>query len=251
MRIDLTGKVAVVTGAASGIGRACALALAAAGATLVAVDINLDGAQETLALLDPPRPDALALRCDVRDPAAVAALADAVQARLGGADILVNSAGLVAYARGIGAVSVEQWDRVMQVNLRGAFLVCQALIEGMKARRDGRIINLASLAARVGGIEAGIHYAASKSGLIGLTRTLAKEGGPYGITANAVAPGIIATPPVMAQIAGHEESYTRQIPLGRLGQPEDVAHVVLFLASPLAAYVNGVVLDINGGQYMG
>lgn len=251
MQIEFAGKVAVVTGAASGIGRACALNLAAAGATLAAVDINLDGAEQTLALRDAPRGEAIALRCDVRDPAQVAALAEAVQARWGGADILVNAAGLVVYTRGIGAVSVEAWDRVLEVNLRGTFLVCQAFIEGMKARRDGRIINFASLAARVGGLEAGIHYAASKAGLIALTRTLAREGGPYGITANAVAPGFIATPPVLAHLAGREEEIARQVPLGRLGHPQDVANVVLFLASPLAAYVNGVVLDINGGQYMG
>ena len=257
MQIEFAGKVAVVTGAASGIGRACALTLAAAGATLAAVDINLDGAEQTLALRDAPRgetsprAEAIALRCDVRDPAQVATLAEAVQARWGGADILVNAAGLVVYTRGIGAVSVEAWDRVLEVNLRGTFLVCQAFIEGMKARRDGRIINFASLAARVGGLEAGIHYAASKAGLIALTRTLAREGGPYGITANAVAPGFIATPPVLAHLAGREEEIARQVPLGRLGHAQDVANVVLFLASPLAAYVNGVVLDINGGQYMG
>lgn len=247
MRIDLSGKKAIVTGAASGIGRACALALASSGATVAAVDINLAEAEQTIASC----PGGAAWRCDVGDPTEVAMMASAVQKRFGGADILVNAAGLVVYARGIGAVTPEMWDRVLQVNLRGSFLVCQALIEGMKARRNGRIINFASLAARVGGLEAGIHYAASKAGLIGLTRTLAREGGPYGITANAVAPGIIATPPVIAQVADHESDYTRQIPLGRLGQPEDVAHVVLFLASPLASYVSGVVLDINGGQYMG
>jgi len=247
MRIDLSGRVAVVTGAASGIGRACALDLAEAGAAVVGADINLRGVEDTVACCH----DAIAQRCDVSDPADVDALATLVRDRFGGADVLVNAAGLVAYAQGIGAVTLEAWDRVQAVNLRGTFLVCRALIESMKARRDGRIVNFASLAARVGGIEAGIHYAASKAGIIGLTRTLAKEGGPFGVTANAVAPGIIATPPVMRQIAGHESDYTQQIPLGRLGQPEDVSRVVVFLASPLAAYVSGVVLDINGAQYMG
>jgi 3-oxoacyl-[acyl-carrier protein] reductase len=245
--LDLSGRVALVTGAASGIGRACALTLARCGAHVVAADINLPGAEQAAAQAGA----ALAVGVDVGDPASVDALAARVQGVYGGADILVNAAGIVAYARGIGAVSLEEWDRVLQVNLRGTWLVCRALIEAMKLRRDGRIINFASLAARIGGLEAGIHYASSKAGLIGLTRTLAREGGPYGITANCVAPGIIATPPVIRQVADHEEVYTRQIPLGRLGRPEDVANAVAFLASPLAAYVSGVVLDINGGQYMG
>ena len=157
-------------------------------------------------------------------------------------DILFNNAGIISYRQGIGAVTAEEWDTVIDVNLRGPFLLCQGLMEGMKRRGGGRIINASSLAARVGGIEAGIHYAASKAGLLGLTRTQAKEGGPYGITANAIAPGIIATDPVRKQISGHEESYTSGIPLRRLGTPEDVANVVLFLASALSAYVTGIVV---------
>jgi NAD(P)-dependent dehydrogenase (short-subunit alcohol dehydrogenase family) len=121
----------------------------------------------------------------------------------------------------------------------------------MKERGWGRVVNFSSLAARVGGIEVGLHYAASKAGLIGLTRTLAKEGGPHGVTVNAIAPGIIATEPVKKQLAGREEEYAQQIPLRRLGIPQDVANVVLFLCSPLASYVTGIVIDINGGMYMG
>jgi NAD(P)-dependent dehydrogenase (short-subunit alcohol dehydrogenase family) len=129
-------------------------------------------------------------------------------------------------------------------------------MEDLKARAKergagGTIVCFSSLAARVGGIEVGMHYAASKAGLIGFTRTLAKEGGPYGINVNAVAPGVILTEPVKKQVAGHEEAYTSTIPLRRLGTPEDVANVVLFLVSPLASYITGVVVDINGGMYMG
>jgi 3-oxoacyl-[acyl-carrier protein] reductase len=166
-------------------------------------------------------------------------------------DILFNNAGIIEYIKGIGPVSVRQWDLVLDVNLRGPFLVCQAFIEAMKANPGGKIINASSLAARVGGIEVGIHYSASKAGLLGLTRTLAKEGGPYGINVNAIAPGIIATEPVLKQVGDHQEAYTSTIPLRRLGQPSDVANVVLFLASPLSDYVTGIVLDINGGMYMG
>jgi NAD(P)-dependent dehydrogenase (short-subunit alcohol dehydrogenase family) len=174
-----------------------------------------------------------------------------VLAVLGGVDILVNCAGLIVYRRGIGAVSPGEWQRVLDVNLRGTYLVCRALIEDMKKRGGAKIVNFSSLAARVGGIEVGIHYAASKAGLIGLTRTLAKESGPHGICVNAVAPGIILTAPVRRQVGGHESAYTEQIPLRRLGRPGDVAGVVLFLVSPLSDYVTGIVLDINGGMYMG
>jgi len=148
-------------------------------------------------------------------------------------------------------VSFEEWDQVLDVNLRGAFLMCRELIDGMKGRGWGKIVNFSSLAARVGGIEVGIHYAASKAGLLGLTRTLAKEGAPHGITVNAVAPGIIATATVLRQVGDHEDQYRKSIPMGRLGRPEDVAHVVLFLASPLSDYVTGIVVDVNGGMYMG
>jgi 3-oxoacyl-[acyl-carrier protein] reductase len=253
MQIDLTGKTALITGGASGIGRQCALTLAEAGASIVAVDINLEGAQETIAQVSQGARigTGWAVHCDLGDPQDIQAMRDRVLSEAGGVDILIHCAGIIAYRKGIGAVPVNEWDRVLDVNLRGTYLVCQAFIEHMKGRRGGRIVTFSSLAARVGGIEVGVHYTASKAALIGLTRSLAKEGGPYGITANAVAPGIITTEPVARQIAGREDDYRAQIPLRRLGTPQDVANVVLFLVSPLAAYVSGVVLDINGGQYMG
>ena len=246
MQIDLTGKTALITGGASGIGRACALTLAQAGAQIVVVDINLEGAQQTIEAIG----RGLAVRCDLGDPGDVTAMRDRVLAKTDGLDILVNCAGIISYRRGIGAVPVDEWDLVLDVNLRGTYMVCQAFLEGMKDR-GGKIVVFSSLAARVGGIEAGIHYAASKAALIGLTRTLAKEGGPFEINVNAVAPGIILTEPVKRQIGDREEAYLAQIPLRRLGQPQDVANVVLFLASPLSDYITGAVLDINGGIYMG
>jgi 3-oxoacyl-[acyl-carrier protein] reductase len=246
MEIDLSGKSAVVTGAASGIGRACALALADAGARIAIVDVNLPGAQETIGAAG----GGLAIRCDLADEQAVVDMQRRAIGEMGTVDILVNCAGVISYRRGLDAVSVAEWDVVLDVNLRGTFLVCRAFLEGMKAH-GGKIITFSSLAARVGGIEVGVHYAASKAGLIGLTRTLAKEGGPFGINVNAVAPGIILTDPVVRQIGGREADYAAQIPLRRVGRPEDVANVVLFLASPLADYITGAVIDINGGMYMG
>jgi 3-oxoacyl-[acyl-carrier protein] reductase len=247
MKIELTDKIALITGAASGIGRACALTLAQAGATIVAVDINEAGAEETITSIG----SGAAMGCDLRNPAAITALQQRVAAEMGGVDMLINCAGLISYRKGVDAVPVDEWNLVLDVNLRGTYLICQAFMETLKERGNGRIITFSSLAARVGGIEVGVHYTASKAGLIGFTRSLAKEGGPFGITANAVAPGVILTEPVKAQIGGNEAAYLPQIPLGRLGDPQDVANVVLFLASPLASYITGVVLDINGGIYMG
>ncbi|MDF1514955.1 MAG: SDR family NAD(P)-dependent oxidoreductase [Anaerolineae bacterium] len=247
MNIELNGKTALVTGGATGIGRACAHILSQAGAEIIIVDINLTGAQETVDALGHGH----AIRCDLGDPEAITALRRAIEDKHLAVDILVNCAGIISYKKGIGAVPVKEWDLVLNVNLRGTYLICQAFIEGMKEKGGGSIINFSSLAARVGGIEVGIHYASSKSALIGFTRTLAKEGGPYHITVNTVAPGVILTEPVKKQLTGKEEAYISQIPLRRLGQPEDVANVVLFLCSPLASYITGVVLDINGGLYMG
>ena len=246
MKIDLSGKKAVVTGGATGIGRACAKLLAEAGAHIAIMDINIEGAQDTIRSIGA----GLAVACDLGKPQDVLDARDTIMAEMGGVHILINNAGIISYRSGIGAVSLGEWDKVIDVNLRGQFLVCQAFIEQMK-ERGGKIVNFSSLAARVGGIEAGLHYSVSKAGLIGLTRSLAREGGPYGVNVNAVAPGIIATEPVKRQIGGREGDYTAQIPLRRLGQPQDVANVVLFLASPLSDYVTGIVVDINGGMYMG
>lgn len=245
-QIDLSGKNALVTGGAHGIGRACVISLAAAGARVAVADLDLEAAKETAASIH-----GLAFRCDVSAVADVAALGQAIRDQVGDIDILVACAGLISYRSGIAAVTPDEWERVLAVNLRGTYLVCREFIEGMKRRKWGRIVTFSSLSARIGGIEVGIHYASSKAALIGFTRTLAKECGPYNITVNAVAPGVILTDPVRRQIGGHEDEYIRQIPLRRLGQPEDVANVVLFLVSPLADYITGTVVDINGGLYMG
>lgn len=247
MQIDLSGKQALVTGGARGIGKACADTLAAAGARVAVADINLEGARATAAQLK----GGYALYLDLGDPQSIADACKTLRSEFGQVDILINCGGIISYRQGIGAVSLEEWDKVMDVNLRGTFLLCKELMAEMKQLGWARIINFSSMAARVGGIEAGIHYAASKAGLIGLTKTLAKEGGPFGLTANAVAPGVITTDPVKAQVGDHEEAYTRSIPLRRLGEPQDVANVVLFLASPLSDYMTGLVLDINGGMYAG
>ncbi len=247
MRIELTDKAALVTGGAAGIGRECARVLAEAGARVVVADVNLTGARDTVTAMD----SGLAIRCDVSDAEDVAELRRQVESEMGGVDILVNCAGIIAYTEGFRTISLAEWQRVLNVNLTGTHLVCWEFFEGMKARGSGSIINISSLAARVGGIEVGVHYAAAKAGVIGFTRTLAKEAGPFGVTVNAIAPGIILTEPVKQQMAGREDQYMDRIPLKRLGQPSDVANAVLFLASPLADYITGQTIDVNGGIFMG
>lgn len=247
MRIDLTGKTALITGGAGGIGVACTSVLAAAGASVVATDLCSEaGAPETEGALG-----VLFVPCDLRDPKSIAAMRDRVIAESQGVDILVNCAGMIRYRRRISDISVEEWNRVLDVNLRGTFLVCQAFMQALKDRGGGRIIILSSMAARLGGVEVGTHYTCSKAGLMGLTRSLAREGGPFGVTSNALAPGVILTQPVRQHLTqARKKTYCEQIPLRRLGLPDEVAHAVLFLASPLASYISGVVLDVNGGMYM-
>lgn len=247
MNIELAGRTALVTGGAGGIGKACAEILSGAGARVVIADINLAGAEAVAGTMA----GGVAIHCDLGDPNDVAALCWQIAAEVGAVDILINNAGIIAYRKGIGAVATDDWDRLLDVNLRGPFLLCRELIEPMKKRNYGKIINFSSLAARVGGIDAGLHYSVSKAGLIGLTKSLAKEGGPHNVCVNAVAPGFITTDPVRRQIAGREQDYIAQIPLRRLGTPADVANVVLFLASPLSDYITGLVIDVNGGMYMG
>jgi len=249
--IDLTGKTALVTGAAAGLGRAMAETLARAGAHLLVADIAQQGAEETVARSEQAGGSARALVYDLADAEAVETLRGDVMAHEGGLDILINNAGIIQYGKGVAKLAVDDWDRLMTVNVRSGFLLCRAFMEGLKARGWGRVLFVSSLAARVGGIDVGSHYSASKAALVGMGRTLAKEGAPHGVTVNHLAPGIIATEPVKRQMAGREAQVAATIPLGRLGDPQDVANTALFLCSPLADYITGIVVDINGGLYMG
>jgi len=247
MQIDLSGQTALVTGGARGIGRACAEVLSQAGARVIVLDIDLSRATDVARGLA----DGVAIGCDLASVNEVAEACERIEEEFGGVQVLVNNAGLVLYRSGIASVSAEEWDRTMAVNLRGMFLVCQGLLPGMKARRYGRIVNLSSMSARQGAMDSSIDYASSKGGVIAFTRTLAKEAGPYGITVNALAPGIIGTEPVLRKYEGEEKRLRGMIPLRRLGTPADVAGAVLFFASELSSYVTGVVLDVNGGLFIG
>ena len=249
--MQFEGKVAVVTGGASGIGEATSRALAREGARVVICDINGEGAKRLEIDLQRQGAKALAVRTDISDPAQVKSLAEETMARFGRVDILVNNAGISPKHEGkklrLWEMSVAEWEQVIRVNLNGYFLCCHEIVPHMIPTRWGRIVNISSLAARIGGVVAGSHYTAAKAGILGLTKSLAAEAAEYGITVNAITPGRINTPMAANVPPAVNAEIVKRIPLGRFGTPEDVAAAILFLVSEAAAYITGATLDVNGG----
>ena len=245
MKVDLTGRTALVTGSTRGIGRAIAESLTAAGARVAVVGRDEARAKEVAAALSP---EARGFACNVADPASINALVEAVEREFGAIDILVNNAG-INRDNILFRIKDEDWDAVLDANLRGAFLSIRAASRGMMKRRWGRIINIASVVGVVGN-KGQANYAASKAGLIGLTKTVAKELASRGILANVVAPGFIETDMTAAMTDDAKKALFTQIPLERLGQPADVASLVTFLASDFAGYITGQVIIVDGGMVM-
>jgi 3-oxoacyl-[acyl-carrier protein] reductase len=246
---NLQGRIALVTGASQGIGRACALELARAGATVVLAARNEIKLAEAVAQIEGAGGLAVAIPLDMASEESIKAAAKAVLERLGKVEILVNNAGITRDALMM-AMKRADWDDVLGTNLTGAFLLTQALLRSMLKNRWGRIINISSVVGRTG--QAGqVNYAASKAGLIGLTRSLAREVASRAITVNAVAPGYIETPMTAVLDEKHRTAMMEQIPLGRAGTDLEIAQSVAFLASDGAAYITGHVLDVNGGMFMG
>ncbi len=245
----LAGRIALVTGASQGIGRACALQLARDGATLALAARNLDKLAEVAAEIAAAGGAAHAFALDVSSEDSIKECAKAVTAQLGGINILVNNAGITRDILSL-RMKRKDWDDVLMTNLTGAFLMSQAVMSSMVKNRWGRIINVTSIVGETG--QAGqANYAASKAGLIGLTKSLARELASRTITVNAVAPGYIETA-MTAVLTGEQKAATAQhIPLGRVGTDLEVAHAVAFLASERASYITGHTLDVNGGMYMG
>lgn len=241
-------KVALVTGGARGIGRATAELLAAEGACVAIADVNLGGAEEVASGIEARGGQALALQADVSQPEQVTPMFDAVLARFGRLDVLHNNAGVFAKTA-VDEIDVDGWDRLMGVNLRGAFLVAQHALKIMKAQRGGRIINMGSMGGQVGGVVAGADYAASKAAVACLTKSMAKWGGPYGILVNTLCPGVIDTAMPAQFPPDRLAAMIEATPLRRMGTADEVAKVVLFLASDLASFVTGAHIDINGGLY--
>ncbi len=245
----LEGQVALVTGGARGIGSACAKALSQVGAAVVIADRLADEAEATAHAIHSAGGKAIVVLVDVTKQDEIAQMVDTARHTFGQVDILVNNAGVLSEVS-LEELTKERWDWLMAANLRSVVFVTQALISEMVRRGSGVVVNISSLAARVGGIVAGVDYAASKAGVIGATRTLARQYGPKGIRVNAVAPGPIETEMTRHWSADTRRSFLAQIPLRRLGTPEDVAQVVVFLASPQSSYVTGTTIDVNGGIYM-
>lgn len=245
LKVDLNGRPAIVTGAARGLGRAIAMSLAAAGAKVACVDINTETLAETIGAIRTAGGTAEPLACDVTNGQRVNEVVDEVVKLWGGLQILVNNAGITRDNL-ILRMKDDQWDAVLNINLKGTFLFTRAAAKPLIKGRQGRIINIASVSGLMGN-PAQANYSASKAGVIGLTRTVAKELAGRGVTVNAVAPGFIATD--MTAALGEEllAKIRQEIPLGRLGTPQDIADAVLFLASDAAAFITGHVLTVDGG----
>lgn len=245
--MQLSGKIALVTGASRGIGRAIAVDLARHGATVFCTSTKAGGCADTLAATTAlAAGPGHALVADVADPASVEALAKAVLDQAGRLDLLVNNAGITRDGLFL-RMSNDDFDAVLNTNLRGVFLVCKAFARSMAKARGGRIVNIGSVVGLTG--NAGqANYAASKAGLVALSQSLAQEFGGRGITVNTVAPGFITTDMTAALPAEVAKAMLEQIPLGRFGQPEDVAHAVTFLCSEAAGYITGQTLVVDGGM---
>ena len=242
---DLTGRIAIVTGAARGLGRLIAETLAGSGAKVACVDVNTDLLAETVQAIQSAGGEAVALGCDVTDSARVNQVVDEVVQLWGGLNILVNNAGITRDGLVV-RMKDDQWDSVLNINLRGTFLFTRAAAKPLMKGHQGRIINIASVSGLMGN-PGQANYSASKAGVIGLTRTVAMELAGRNITVNAVAPGFIQTE--MTAKLGDDivNAIVDRIPLKRLGQPRDVADAVLFLASEAASYITGHVLTVDGG----
>jgi 3-oxoacyl-[acyl-carrier protein] reductase len=243
--LDLDGRVALVTGAARGIGAATALALAEAGARVALVDRDGEGIERTADAIGRAGSDALAIPADVTDAPAMERAVDAVVAEWGRLDVLVNNAGIVRDAT-LGKVSDDDWEATLDVNLRGTMIGTRAALRPMRAAGAGRILSATSVVARMGNYGQ-TAYAASKGGIIGMTRAWARELGPLGITANAVAPGFIDTEMSRGVPEKVLSGLLKRTAAGRLGRPEEVAAVYVFLASDLASFINGAVVGVDGG----
>jgi len=244
----LQGKLALVTGATRGIGRAIALELSRAGATVVGTATTEQGAAEIGKALAEAGAGGEGRRLDVRDAAQCDAFLDAVQKARGDVAILVNNAGITRDNLALRMKDAE-WDDVMETNLKAVFRLSRGVMRGMMKARWGRIVNITSVVGASG--NAGqANYAAAKAGVVGMTKSLARELGSRGITVNCVAPGFIDTDMTRALSQAQRDALLGQIPLGRLGEPADIAAAVAYLASPAAGYVTGCVLHVNGGMYM-
>lgn len=250
MNMNLNKKVAIVTGASRGIGKATALNLANEGANIIIqYYTNFKGAQEVKEKIEQLGCQAIVVQADIRKSKDINRMIKFTIEKFKRIDILVNNAGITE-PEPIFKTTKVKWDNMIKTNLTSVFLCCKAVIKYMKKQKEGSIINLSSVCGENGGLGAGVHYCAAKAGVIGLTKSLANQLAPYGIRVNAIAPAMINTDMINWRPAKLMESTIQQIPLKRLGKPEELASVVTFLASPKSGYITGATIDVNGGLYM-
>ena len=242
-------QVAIITGAAKGIGRSIALALVKEGAKVVLVDVDGEVLRNLQEEIEKRGGQALSVACDISTPSDVERMAEQGLKAFGRIDLLVNNAGIIRRGT-IETVSEEDWDRVIAVNLKGTFNCCKAVVGPMKRQRSGKIVNVSSIAGKLGDITSAPGYGSSKAGADALMKTLARQLAPSGIRVNAVAPHAIETEMSAQWSDERKREVITGIPLGRLGRPEDVAAAVLFLASDDASFITGEILDVNGGAFM-
>lgn len=246
--MEFKGQVALVTGSARGIGKAIAEGLAQKGVNVVIADVNLEEALKTSSEIAGLGVRSQALRLDVSSSKEVTGVFEDIQRNFGRLDILVNNAGITRDGLLL-RMKEEDWDLVININLKGAFLCSKEAVKIMAKQRYGRIVNIASVVAFMGN-PGQVNYSASKAGIVGLTKTIAKEYASRGITANAVAPGFIMTAMTEALPDNVKEEMKKAIPMGRFGTVMDVANAVVFLSSPDSGYITGQVIHVNGGMYM-
>jgi len=247
--MKLKDRVAIVTGGARGIGKAIALTFVREGAKVALVDVDKERLETLKNGIEKKRGDIVNISCDITKSSEVKEMVSQVQRSLGRIDILVNNAGIIRRGT-IETVTEEDWDRVIEVNLKGTFNCCKAVVDIMKQQGYGKIINVSSIAGKMGDITSAPGYGPSKAGVDALTKTLARQLAPYGINVNAVSPHAIETEMSAQWSEERRREIIASIPLGRLGKPEDVAEAVLFLASDAASFITGEILDVNGGALM-
>ena len=247
---EIAGRVALITGAGQGMGRAVAVRLSAGGASVLVNDVRSDAAERTAAAITSAGGECMTVAGDVTSGHDVSRMVDTALERWGGVHILVNNAGILRPTPVID-IEEDEWDLVISVNLKGTYLCSKAVVPAMRQAGWGRIVNFSSTAGKNVSTVGGAHYTAAKAGVLGFTRHLAKEEAGFGITVNAVCPGLIDTEMVRTTIdEARTKAYADGFPIPRLGEPEEVAELVAFLASDRAAYITGASLDINGGDLM-
>jgi len=247
--MKLKDRVAIVTGAARGIGKAIALSFVRDGAKVTLVDVDKGKLEVLQNEIEKEKGKVIAIPCDITKSVEVKAMVNDVQRAFGRVDILVNNAGIIRRGT-IETVTEEDWDRVIEVNLKGTFNCCKAVAGIMKQQGYGKIINVSSIAGKMGDITSAPGYGPSKAGMDALTKTLARQLAQYGINVNGVAPHAIETEMSAQWSEERRKEIIASIPLGRLGKPEDVANAVVFLASDEASFITGEILDVNGGTLM-